>query len=91
MFDFSKISEKFQKLSLGSLMAIMGSSGSGKTTFLNYLTRNINDDLKISGDIRINGIDIGLVFYCSLVLTLVKYYCIFAIEASLGEVLYGIT
>ena len=47
-------------------MAIMGSSGSGKTTFLNYLTRNINDDLKISGDIRINGIDIGLVFYCFL-------------------------
>ena len=86
-----KISDKFQKLSLGSLMAIMGSSGSGKTTFLNYLTRNINDDLKISGDIRINGIDIGLVFYCSLVLTLVKYYCIFAIGACSGEVLYGIT
>jgi len=44
--------------SSGSLMAIMGSSGSGKTTFLNYLTRNIID-LKCTGDIRINGIDIG--------------------------------
>ena len=42
----------------GTLTAIMGSSGSGKTTFLNFLTRNIID-LDCSGEVRINGLDIG--------------------------------
>ena len=36
----------------------MGSSGSGKTTFLNFLTRNIID-LDCFGEVRINGLDIG--------------------------------
>ena len=60
----------------GTLTAIMGSSGSGKSTFLNFLTRNIIDlkcqgnlskhtsyshhqHLCFSGEVRINGLDIG--------------------------------
>ena len=67
---------EIKKTFKGTLTAIMGSSGSGKSTFLNFLTRNIID-LKcqgnlypvntvlfatptiFSGEVRINGLDIG--------------------------------
>ena len=54
-------------------MAIMGSSGSGKTTFLNYLTRNVidlkepsfkilHDQLKVKSDHR----DLLQILFCVL-------------------------
>jgi ABC-type multidrug transport system ATPase subunit len=39
----------------GSLMAIMGASGSGKTTLLNVLNFRNRGNLKIKGDVKING------------------------------------
>jgi ABC-type multidrug transport system ATPase subunit len=36
-------------------MAIMGASGAGKTTLLNVLTFKNKGQLKINGEIRING------------------------------------
>ncbi len=39
----------------GELLAIMGASGAGKTTFLNVLTFRNRNKLVISGDIGING------------------------------------
>jgi ABC-type multidrug transport system ATPase subunit len=40
----------------GGLWAIMGASGSGKTTFLSVLSLRLDTQrMKMSGDIRING------------------------------------
>lgn len=39
----------------GSLLAIMGASGAGKTTFLNVLSYQNMDKLEVNGDITING------------------------------------
>lgn len=41
----------------GKLIAVLGASGSGKTTFLNYLGGYTRDDLEVSGDFCINGQD----------------------------------
>jgi ATP-binding cassette, subfamily G (WHITE), eye pigment precursor transporter len=44
----------------GQFVAILGSSGSGKTTFLNYLsgrTTGLSDAMKMTGKITINGKD----------------------------------
>ena len=54
-------------------MAIMGSSGSGKTTFLNYLTRNVIDlkepSFKILHDqlkVKLDPKDLFLILFCVL-------------------------
>ena len=39
----------------GSLMAIMGASGAGKTTLLNIINFRNRGNLKITGDVKING------------------------------------
>jgi ATP-binding cassette, subfamily G (WHITE), eye pigment precursor transporter len=39
----------------GQLTALMGASGAGKTTLLNTLTFKNNRNLKVIGDIKING------------------------------------
>lgn len=39
----------------GQLLAILGSSGSGKTTFLNTLTRRNLRNLEVEGDVYLNG------------------------------------
>nr|QNH67900.1 ATP-binding cassette transporter subfamily G-like protein 1 [Brachionus rotundiformis] len=39
----------------GSMMAIMGASGAGKTTLLNVLNFRNRGNLKISGEVKING------------------------------------
>ena len=39
----------------GTLMAIMGASGAGKTTLLNVLNYRNRGNLKISGDVKLNG------------------------------------
>ncbi len=39
-------------------MAIMGASGAGKTTLLNVLTCRSNGNLKLFGDVKINGANI---------------------------------
>ena len=39
----------------GEILAIMGASGSGKTTFLNVLNFRNRGRLKVTGDVRING------------------------------------
>jgi ATP-binding cassette, subfamily G (WHITE), eye pigment precursor transporter len=39
----------------GQLTALMGASGAGKTTLLNTLTFKNNKNLKVVGDIKING------------------------------------
>lgn len=43
----------------GQLVAIMGSSGAGKTTFLNILASQNTSGLKSSGKILVNGEDLG--------------------------------
>nr|UOU03355.1 ATP-binding cassette subfamily G-like 5 [Brachionus rubens] len=42
----------------GSLMAIMGASGAGKTTLLNVLNFRNRGNLKITGDVKLNGIPV---------------------------------
>ena len=42
----------------GSLMAIMGSSGAGKTTLMNILAQRNLRGLEISGDITLNGVPV---------------------------------
>jgi ABC-type multidrug transport system ATPase subunit len=39
----------------GQLMAIMGASGAGKTTLLNVLNFRNRGNLKITGDVKLNG------------------------------------
>lgn len=39
----------------GQLLAIMGASGAGKTTLLNILNFRNRGDLKITGDVKLNG------------------------------------
>ena len=39
----------------GTLTAIMGASGAGKTTLLNIINFRNRGNLKISGDVKING------------------------------------
>ncbi|UJR27397.1 hypothetical protein I4U23_008687 [Adineta vaga] len=43
----------------GQLLAIMGASGAGKTTLLNILTQRRPGNLKVTGDIRVNGTNMG--------------------------------
>jgi ABC-type multidrug transport system ATPase subunit len=43
----------------GQLVAIMGASGAGKTTLMNILTHRRPGTLKISGDVRVNGTNMG--------------------------------
>ena len=42
----------------GELLAIMGSSGAGKTTFMNVLTQRNLQGLAISGEISVNGVQV---------------------------------
>ena len=42
-------------LESGKLIAVIGASGCGKTTFLNFLSGYTNDDLQVSGSLKING------------------------------------
>jgi ABC-type multidrug transport system ATPase subunit len=37
------------------VLAIMGASGAGKTTLLNALNMRNSNDLKVEGEVRING------------------------------------
>ena len=39
----------------GQLVAIMGSSGAGKTTFLNILSQQNDSNMQVSGKIQVNG------------------------------------
>lgn len=43
----------------GQLVAIMGASGAGKTTLLNVLTQRRSGNLKLTGDVRVNGTTLG--------------------------------
>lgn len=43
----------------GTLLAVMGASGSGKTSLLNVLTYRNRGNLVVDGDIRVNGGKIG--------------------------------
>ena len=43
----------------GTLLAIMGSSGAGKSTFMNVIANRNLDNLSVEGDIRVNDINIG--------------------------------
>ena len=43
----------------GQLVAIMGASGAGKTTLLNILTNRRPGALKVSGEVRVNGTNMG--------------------------------
>ncbi|CAF1073260.1 unnamed protein product [Adineta steineri] len=43
----------------GQLVAIMGASGAGKTTLLNILTNRRPGTLKIEGEVRVNGTNMG--------------------------------
>ncbi len=43
----------------GQLVAIMGASGAGKTTLLNILTRRRPGKLKVTGEVRVNGSNMG--------------------------------
>ena len=43
----------------GELIAIMGSSGSGKTTFLNMLAKRNLKDIELSGKVLVDGYDYG--------------------------------
>jgi ABC-type multidrug transport system ATPase subunit len=43
----------------GQLIAIMGASGAGKSTLLNVLARQNTNRLIVSGDVLVNGKDIG--------------------------------
>ncbi|OXA56819.1 protein white isoform X2 [Folsomia candida] len=43
----------------GELLAIMGASGAGKTTLLNQLTFRNTGKLKMSGEIKINGVAVS--------------------------------
>ena len=42
----------------GELLAIMGSSGAGKTTFMNVLTQRNLQGLSISGEISVNSVQV---------------------------------
>ena len=44
----------------GSLLAIMGSSGAGKTTFMNVLAQRNLRGLDVSGQITLNGVPISV-------------------------------
>lgn len=37
----------------------MGASGTGKTTLMNILTRRRPGVLKVKGEVRVNGLDMG--------------------------------
>lgn len=39
----------------GQVIAIMGASGAGKTTLLNVLTCRSSGDLRMTGDVKVNG------------------------------------
>ena len=43
----------------GQLVAIMGASGAGKTTLMNMLTNRRPGNLKVSGEVRVNGTNMG--------------------------------
>ncbi|XP_060593435.1 protein white-like [Ruditapes philippinarum] len=43
----------------GTLLAIIGASGSGKTMLLNALASNTDRDIVTSGDVMVNGVDVG--------------------------------
>lgn len=43
----------------GQLVAIMGASGAGKTTLMNVLTSRRPGTLKITGEVRVNGTNLG--------------------------------
>ncbi|KAL3831605.1 hypothetical protein ACJMK2_023342 [Sinanodonta woodiana] len=43
----------------GTLLAVLGASGSGKTTLLNSLTLRNQKTLDVTGDIRVNGVNVG--------------------------------
>lgn len=43
----------------GQLVAIMGASGAGKTTLMNVLTNRRPGTLKVTGEVRVNGTNMG--------------------------------
>ena len=43
----------------GDLMAIMGASGAGKTTLLNVINFRNRGNLKISGQVKVNGQEVS--------------------------------
>lgn len=43
----------------GQLVAIMGASGAGKTTLMNVLAHRRPGNLKLKGEIRVNGTKLG--------------------------------
>ncbi|XP_050069063.1 protein scarlet-like [Anopheles maculipalpis] len=47
----------------GTLVALMGPSGAGKTTLMSALAYRMSDKMTIAGDIRVNGCTIGPFMY----------------------------
>uniref|UniRef100_A0A182TXE4 ABC transporter domain-containing protein n=1 Tax=Anopheles melas TaxID=34690 RepID=A0A182TXE4_9DIPT len=47
----------------GTLVALMGPSGAGKTTLMSALAYRMSDKMTIAGDIRVNGCPIGPYMY----------------------------
>ncbi|PAV58042.1 hypothetical protein WR25_18809 [Diploscapter pachys] len=50
------LDEVFGTANPGEVLAILGSSGAGKSTLLNVLTQRNLDFIRVSGDIRVNGL-----------------------------------
>ncbi|CAD5229599.1 unnamed protein product [Bursaphelenchus okinawaensis] len=49
----------FGRSRAGEVLALMGSSGAGKTSLLNILTQRNLSTVRVEGDVRVNGVKVG--------------------------------